>query len=307
VPPAEPRFESFAQNAEDVVLRRALEHVPVGRYVEVGANDPVDGSISRAFYDRGWSGVAIEPVAEFAEAFRRQRERDVVVQAAIADSAEESTTMHVIDGTGLSTLDAGVADRHRGDGWTTREETVPLRRLDDVLAEHLSPGDDIHFMVVDVEGSEASVLATLDLGRWRPWILVVEATAPNLAHPTHEQWEDDVLAADYELCLFDGLSRFYVAREHAERLGDALRVPANPLDDFVRHGEVRLQQELAATRAELAAVRDEARRVLAGLDGREPQPNEAPTVSFRNLRTDDAVRRVKQLLCRLPVAVGDHG
>ncbi|WP_166518220.1 FkbM family methyltransferase [Candidatus Blastococcus massiliensis] len=250
------RFVSFAQNAEDVVLWRALKHLPRGCYVEVGANDPVDGSISRAFYDRGWSGIAIEPVPAFAEAYRRERERDVVVRAAIADSDGEQLTMHVIDGTGLSTLDAEVAQRHREAGWPTREETVPVRRLDDVLAEHLSPEDDIHFMVVDVEGSEASTLATVDLGRWRPWVLVVEATAPNSAEPTHEQWEDTVLAAGYELCLFDGLSRFYVAREH-EELRPALGVPANPLDEFVRHREVELDRELAAARTGLTETEAE--------------------------------------------------
>jgi hypothetical protein len=164
-------------------------------------------------------------------------------------------TLHVVEGSGLSTLEAEIAEGHRTAGWSTAEETVPARRLDDVLDAHLRPGDDIHFMIVDTEGSERAVLASVDLRRWRPWVLVVEATAPNTTRPTHGQWEDLVLAAGYEFCLFDGLSRFYVAAEHADRLRPQLSYPANVLDNFVPYHWHRREQELASVHAELAQVR----------------------------------------------------
>lgn len=34
-------FDSYAQNFEDVILRRALKDVDKGSYVNVGAQDPV--------------------------------------------------------------------------------------------------------------------------------------------------------------------------------------------------------------------------------------------------------------------------
>lgn len=247
--PPDQRFISFAQNAEDVVLWRALKDVTKGRYVEVGANHPAESSITRAFYDRGWSGVEIEPVKEFVEAYRSERPNDIVVQAAVTDADVETVRMHVIQGTGLSTLDDDIAAGHRSSGWSTTEEEVPARRLDDVLAEHLQPEDDIHFMVVDTEGSERAVLATVDLRRWRPWILVVEATAPNSTRPTHQEWEHLLLEAGYEFCLFDGLSRFYVAEERAQELREPLSAPANPLDNFATQHLQAYEQEVARSRA----------------------------------------------------------
>lgn len=249
MPPVD-RFISCAQNGEDVVLWRALGHIAQGRYVEVGANDPLDSSITRAFYDRGWSGLEIEPVTEFAEAFRRERPRDTVVQVAVTDAPTETLTMHVIEGTGLSTVDDAIAEGHRSDGWTTTEEVVPARRLDSLLAEHFQPDDDIHFMVVDTEGSEAAVLASVDLRQWRPWVLVVEATAPNSTRPTHEEWESLAVDAGYEFCLFDGLSRYYVAEEHADELRAALSVPANILDGFTTQDVAARDEEIARLRAE---------------------------------------------------------
>lgn len=223
---------SYAQNREDVVLWRALHDVTPGRYVEVGANEHTKHSISRAFYDRGWSGIEIEPVPALAGAFREARPRDTVVEAAITSAEVDEITLHLIPDSGLSTLRDDVGAEHARSGWPVEELQVPARRLDAVLDEHLDEGDDIHFLVVDTEGAEQAVLESIDLLRWRPWVMVIEATAPMSDHRTHEQWEGLVLGAGYELCLFDGLSRWYVAEEHPE-LRSALDHPACVLDHFV--------------------------------------------------------------------------
>jgi hypothetical protein len=55
-------FISYAQNYEDVMLWRALKHVQHGFYIDVGANDPTDDSVTKAFYVRGWRGINVEPL-----------------------------------------------------------------------------------------------------------------------------------------------------------------------------------------------------------------------------------------------------
>ena len=242
-------FVSYAQNGEDVVLWRALSGVRGGRYVEVGGNDPTADSVSRSFYERGWSGVVVEPVAEFAGRFRQERPRDTVVQAAVGASNGE-TTLHVIAGTGLSSTDPQVATDQRARGWETVETVVPQVRLDDVIAEHVPEGEDVHFLLVDVEGAEQAVLGSLDLTRVRPWVLVVEATAPSTDSPTHDAWEDLVLAAGYRFCLFDGLSRFYVAEEHAD-LAPRLSYPASPADRAIIHRDQDTADRIAALERDL--------------------------------------------------------
>lgn len=149
------------------------------------------------------------------------------------------------------------AFRERGWNGLTVDSGVPERRLDAVLDEQLRPEDEIHFLVLDAQGSEQSVLAGVDLHRWRPWVLVVRAIAPDTGQQTHGQWEDLVVAAGYEYCLFDGVSRFYVATERADRLRAALGYPANVLDDFVPHRWSTLEQELAQLRDEHADALDQ--------------------------------------------------
>ena len=264
-------FVSYAQNGEDVVLFRALGAVEGGRYVDVGANDPVDLSVTYAFYLRGWSGITIDPVHEYAERQRAVRPRDVMVEAAVSGDVG-SVTLHQIAGTGLSTLVDDVGAEHRGAGWAVEDVVVPARRLDDVLADAGWDGLDIHFMVVDVEGAERAVLETLDLGRWRPWVVVVEATRPLTSVATHESWESMLVDADYRFCLFDGLSRFYVAGEKWAELQGSLAAPANVLDGFTPYRVTVLEQETGRLRREVVdlavdrdAVRAEREVLIEGL------------------------------------------
>src|SRR5438876_9312099 len=52
---------SYAQNFEDVMLGRVFAGRKTGFYVDVGAADPVNLSVTKWFYDLGWSGLNIEP------------------------------------------------------------------------------------------------------------------------------------------------------------------------------------------------------------------------------------------------------
>lgn len=263
------RFVSYGQNAEDVVLFRALRHVESGHYIEIGANDPTVDSVSAPFYHRGWSGITVEPVHAYAERHRAERQRDTLIEAAISDDPSGSVVLHQIADTGLSSLLDGVGLAHREAGWSVTEETVPARRLDDILDQVGWDGVDIQFMIVDTEGAERTVLDTIDLHRWRPWVLVIEATEPQSTAPSHEAWESLVLDAGYLFCLFDGLSRFYVASERDEQLHQALSYPACVHDNYVPRHVVELESAAEQLRQDTAVLREEVARVPALLEERD--------------------------------------
>jgi hypothetical protein len=76
---------SYAQNREDVLLWRALHDVENGFYIDVGAQDPTHHSVTRAFYDRGWCGVNIEPAAGCFQKLCAERPRDLTLQVALGN------------------------------------------------------------------------------------------------------------------------------------------------------------------------------------------------------------------------------
>ena len=91
------------------MLHRALRPVQQGFYVDVGANDPVCHSITKAFYERGWRGINIEPVQSWFGKIEADRSEDVNLQIAITDADGGEADLYEVTGTGLSTLHQTIA------------------------------------------------------------------------------------------------------------------------------------------------------------------------------------------------------
>jgi len=226
-------FTSYAQNFEDVMLWRALKHVKNGFYVDIGAQDPVVDSVSRAFYEHGWQGVHIEATERYAQMIRHARPDEIVVQTAVGDQ-QGTISFYEIMNTGLSTAVAAIAQKYRRNGLCVREIRVPCTTLDQVLAAYLDR--EIHWMKIDVEGYERQVINGWTDKRIRPWVLTIESLVPGSFVPAHSLWEQSVLARGYFFVYFDGLNRFYCSVAHPE-LARAFDRPPNLFDEFALSGK----------------------------------------------------------------------
>ncbi len=204
---------SYAQNLEDVVLFRAFENLETGFYIDIGANDPVTDSVTKLFYDNGWRGINIEPAKNWFDKLKADRSRDICLNIAISDEIG-AAPFHDIESSGLSTLLGDVAERHDSLGLARAVYDVQTQTLARICEQHAA--ETIHFLKIDVEGAEEKVLRGADFARFRPWVVLVEATEPLSNQLSHFGWDPILIGADYEFVLFDGLNRFYVAEEKAE-------------------------------------------------------------------------------------------
>lgn len=234
------------------MLARALKGVERGFYIDVGAQDPVLDSVTKAFYEKGWRGINIEPVTYWFERLCADRPHDINLQLAASDHSGMLRLFEVVD-SGLSTINSEFAARHAREEYRIREHDVQCTTLD-AICQRYRVGD-VHFLKIDCEGAEAATLRGLSLDRIRPWILVIEATEPNSSVPTHDNWEGLLLDRNYHLVYRDGLNRFYLAGEHSV-LGAAFADPPNVFDSFVRASEVVAHDELVRARKEMAVLRD---------------------------------------------------
>jgi FkbM family methyltransferase len=259
------RFVSYAQNREDVVLARALrpdDHE--GFYVDVGAGDPVRDSVTKAFSDRGWRGVNIEPLAEEHGRLATSRPRDVNLNVAIG-AVGGITKLYEgpPENRGSSTVVPELAEAYRAEGQDFVAREVRMRTLASIADEHVS--GPVDFLKVDVEGMEREVLVGADWEWFKPRVVVMEATVPNTTEPSHESWEPLLLAAGYRFALFDGLNRFY-ARDDEPELRDRLAAPANVLDDYVAYEwleRVQMSDALAEERRSVIEHHEEQLAELA--------------------------------------------
>jgi FkbM family methyltransferase len=223
-----PLIISFAQNAEDVRLWRVLAQRVSGFYVDVGAGDPEIDSVTKLFYDAGWSGINVEPGPAHG-ALVGARPRDVNLKLAIGEEPGRRELWVTSPDSALSSF-VEPDPASLPPGVSAERTIVDVDRLDAVIARHASDRP-IDFLKIDAEGAEREAVASLDLRRVRPTIVLIEAITPLAGRPAHDEWEPLLLDADYAFAAFDGINRFYVRGED-DHLIPALAYPISALDRY---------------------------------------------------------------------------
>lgn len=220
-------FTSFAQNYEDVRLWRVFKDVAHGRYIDVGAQEPTLDSVSRAFYDRGWRGINVEPNPLYADLLRKSRVNEEVIEAAVS-SRSGKIQFHASVDNGLSTGREDIAAGHMKAGYSLQKLDVQTVTLDSVFERLDGP---CHWLKIDVEGMEKEAIDSWNDQRHRPIVVIIEATAPNSQVQTYKDWEPAVLEKGYKFVAFDGLNRWYL-RHDSLKFAEKLASPINIFDDF---------------------------------------------------------------------------
>ncbi|MDX8524479.1 FkbM family methyltransferase [Mesorhizobium sp. MSK_1335] len=244
---------SFAQNREDVLLDRVFKDAATGFYIDIGAYHPTIGSVTKTFYDRGWSGINVEPGAVFDD-LARERPRDINVRAVVVDREGEVDFFENSSDPGMSKVAEGPVTADR-EGRMLRVRAVTL---DSLIAQHAT-GQEINFLKIDAEGSEAAIIGAANWKLVRPQVLVIEATAPWSNELVNQNWEPTLLANGFLRAYFDGVNVFYV-RAESEGLLRHFQAPVNVLDNYVPFEQWNLNaavEQLAAERTQIIAERDQ--------------------------------------------------
>lgn len=253
------------------MLWRALKHIKAGTYIDLGAQDPILDSVSKGFYLQGWRGVHIEPSDQYAEMLRLDRPDETIIHAAVTDKPG-TIRFYEIPGTGLSTGADMNAETLGRRGWKVVETLVTAVTLDQILDGIRAP--DIHWLKIDVEGFERSVMEGWRDSPRRPWIVVVEALSPMDLAPSHIPWEQLLIEKKYSFVYFDGLNRFYVSDAHPElkthfdfgvSLWDDFQLPENrpPVQSLLQRHEIVLNELRVEAQAKLSEHREAITRVEA--------------------------------------------
>lgn len=248
------KFINYAQNFEDVYLWRALKNIKNGFYIDVGANDPVIDSITKAFYDKGWRGINIEPMEEHLNALKANRPSDINLAFAIGNKSG-FITLYDSNVRGWATGSTDIAKMYLNSGHTIVNKKVMLSTLEQVCEEFIPKNQEIHFLKIDVEGLEKEVIEGANFNKYRPWILLIEATIPNSKISNHDDWEHIILNFDYKFSFFDGLNRYYISSEKYDELNVFFNAPVTALDDFISWNELKANLQIDQLTIALSEVK----------------------------------------------------
>ena len=149
-----------------------------GYFVEVGAYDGESFSNTSCLADVGWSGLYVEPIAEFAEKCRLRHAENAGVSVVVAAAAEAAGETEIFVGDTLTTIVGEQVEDYEKIDWAKglhqgQKRKIATETLDTLLGRVGAPtGFDV--LVVDVEGAEDRVLAGFDLEMWKPKALLIE-------------------------------------------------------------------------------------------------------------------------------------
>ncbi|WP_084227293.1 FkbM family methyltransferase [Nostoc sp. KVJ20] len=291
-------FISYAQNLEDVLLNRVFKDKIKGFYIDAGALHPTVDSVTKAFYDIGWSGINIEPIKEFYNLFEQERSRDINLNIALSNSEGNLEFFQVVGQPGNSTLNKEIAYKIAQEkGLELSRNTVSVKTLAEVCKEYVD--QKIDFLKIDVEGAEEEVILGGNWDIFRPTILVIETTLPG----TNIRYENNIpiflMGKGYQQVFFDGINDYYISEESGD-LAKFFSFPVNVLDNYINY---RLLEKQRADRIIQVSSQDNINTQIARLI--IPNTEKLATIYESSKKEDylSVVKKEGQIKIALDIAV----
>ena len=301
---------TYAQNFEDVMLARLFGEQSLGFYIDIGAWHPTELSVTKHFYDLGWSGINVEPIRKQYELFVAERPRDVNLCVAVADRKGPFRFHECTSDTALSTVDDALAAALTKQGYEITSYNIDAVTPAEIFA--YSKGKTVDFLKIDAEGCEERIVRSVDWQSFRPRVVVIEAVTrlnqsldwDNIAALRNwDAWEPLVLASGYIFAWYDGLNRFYLRHEDSH-LARRLSIPPGVYD----HLQVRDVQRFLRENAEIRhdrEQRDQEIRKFVAATGIERRANEDTIAALRR-DLDRKTEIIEELVSVLKTTSADN-
>lgn len=185
-----------------------------GVFVEVGANDGIEGGVVLPLADLGWRGLFVEANKNMAQICRNNYfDHKNILVANIAVSNETGKTVTLYGDDAGASIDEKYVEATKnvpGLGDKNSKQQVKTMTLDDLLKK--SNIDEIDVLSVDVEGHELEVFEGFSLDKHRPTLICVEMTDK---HPLFTKFVD--LNAKYKE-LNEQLIKFGYERVYKDQI-----------------------------------------------------------------------------------------
>lgn len=163
--------KQFSQHNEELMIRHFFRDKRDGVFLDVGCAWPRRNSTTfflESFL--GWTGIGIDAVEQYAEAWKVYRPRSTFLHYAVCDQSGGTITFHQAAWSGVSSL----FEEHVKQYTNQPSKPVEVRAitLDDVLTD--AGLETIDFLSMDIEGAEPLALAGFDIERFVPKLVCIE-------------------------------------------------------------------------------------------------------------------------------------
>lgn len=197
-------FKSYSQVLEDLILFAIFYNVKNGFYIDVGANNPNDISVTKAFYIRGWKGINIEPLPNQYLNLIKYRDRDINLNIGVGKNESYASLLNLGTGSLITNNKSLIEENPKN------ILNITVNTLKNICKTYIPKKQNIDFLKIDVEGGERDVLLGCDFDNYRPKVFCIESTIPATSIPCYDLWENILLENDYSFVYQYSINRFYI-------------------------------------------------------------------------------------------------
>lgn len=164
---------SYSYEGEDKLIHRFFAKIKKGFYLDIGSNHPVIDNNTYLFYQMGWQGVCVDAL-DFSKLYKKKRPKDLFLNTVLSNK-KKILNFYTCN----NQTQSSIYKNHLKKMKITSCKSFTSSSFEDLLSNFKLP-DEIHFMSLDIEGSEKNFLESIDFKKYRIGLIVVEDKHQNM-------------------------------------------------------------------------------------------------------------------------------
>lgn len=197
---------SYSQTGEDRIIENYFQSKS-GYYIEVGSNHPEYFSNTFSLYKKGWQGISIDANGELIKKHASIRKNDIAICAAVSNKIEELVFTEFEE-----PLVSSLNSRHIRE-WQSKRKIRSTRivttiDLNSILDKYNAPKK-FELLCIDVEGHDFEVISSINLGKYRPNLIVIEMHDFEITNPNDNAIFNYMIENNYKITGYVAMNGYF--------------------------------------------------------------------------------------------------
>lgn len=165
---------SYSQYGEDLIIVKLFNSNYKGFYIDIGAHHPFRYSNTQLLFEKGWTGINIDPAPKVKQLFDRVRRRDINLTVAVSKAVGKGK-LYLFSDSAFDTLSKYFAEKvnESGQSKLMGTQTVAVLTLKEIFSKY-AKRKQIDLLNIDTEGTELEVLQSNNWKVFKPRVICVE-------------------------------------------------------------------------------------------------------------------------------------
>ncbi len=166
----------FSSDGEDSILSKWIGGITNGFYIDIGSNQPIKGSNTFGLNLKGWSGICIDPNPGLKLKYLFLRFSDLFINSAIvADNKVKKRIFYYYkNNNDLNTFSKKRVNIQKKLYNRNPSKVIKVDLLDIKTLIEIINNREVHFLNIDIEGFENTIIKSLLKNKILPWCIAIE-------------------------------------------------------------------------------------------------------------------------------------